>query len=871
MTHEHADFDAVASQLAAHRLVPSARPVLPARCNRNVRHFVRLYWDELPFVEMKDLPREPVARAIIVDTQHVQTLRGIGKKTAVEVIDHHAPRESLPAHWQVTIDEVGASTTLLCERLKDTRVRLTPIEATLLALGIYEDTGSLSYGTTTARDVYAAAWLIEQGAATDVVREFLHHALADDQIALYEQLLEKAETHLIEGHPVVIAAASAPEMVEEIATLAHKLRDVLDPSALFLLVHLGTHIQMVARSSVDAIDVGMVAEEFGGGGHGRAAAAIIRDTPLSEARNALLDALPRLVRPSVTVADLMSHGVQTLTPDTPARDAAALMRRYGYEGFPIVLNGEIAGLLTRRAVDRAMDHGLTGIKVSQIMEAGLVSVRPNASMGALQRIMMTSGWGQVPVVDDEGKILGVVTRTDLIKHLGHTRPAPRRRVEIIRRMEEALPPILVGLLRAIGKIALEQGLEVFVVGGSVRDLLLGQATIDLDFVVEGDAIRLTRALQERFGGDMRSHGRFGTGKWLIDEAVWRAVGEHLGEAVGDLARLPTHIDFVTARTEFYRTPTALPEVEQASIKHDLHRRDFTINTLAIRLNPQHFGQLLDFYGGEADLREGRLRVLHSISFYDDPTRILRAVRLEQRLGFQIEARTAQLIEDAIPLLEKVSGDRIRHEIEAVLAEAQPEDALCRLDELGILWALHPALRCDAWLRDGFAALRYAHQQPVWAEIGAGLDVEWAYFGVLAYRLDAAALHDVCRRIKVQRRTLDDLERLARIRDVMDKLAGDLRPSEVDRLLAETNDRILAAAWAAAPTAAARDHIVAYAREWRTIRPEIDGNALRARGLAPGPEFRRLLGALRTARLDGAIKTREEEEELLARLLEEEHR
>jgi tRNA nucleotidyltransferase (CCA-adding enzyme) len=260
--------------------------------------------------------------------------------------------------------------------------------------------------------------------------------------------------------------------VEESATLAHKLRDLLDPAAVFLLVDLGSHIQFIARSSVDAVDVGAIAEDFGGGGHGRAAAAILRDTSLSDALNAVLDALPRVIRPSTTVADLMSRGVRTLPPDTPARDAAALMRRYGYEGFPIVEDGQLIGLLTRRAVDRALDHGLTGIRVGQIMDAGDVSVRPSDSVAALQQLMMNSGWGQIPVVDRDGEITGVVTRTDLIKHLGHRRPMPRRRAEIVRRMEEALPALLMATVRVIGQIARQRDLNLYVVGGFVRDLLL---------------------------------------------------------------------------------------------------------------------------------------------------------------------------------------------------------------------------------------------------------------------------------------------------------------------------------------------------------------------------------------------------------------
>ena len=191
---------------------------------------------------------------------------------------------------------------------------------------------------------------------------------------------------------------------------------------------------------------------------------------------------------------------------------------------------------------------------------------------------------------------------------------------------------------------------------------------------------------------MRSHRRFGTAKWILPETL--APGDE--SARYGRAELPESLDFVTARTEFYEHPTALPTVERSSIKQDLHRRDFTINTLAVRLTPEHWGELLDFYGGRKDLEDGVIRVLHSLSFVEDPTRILRAARFEQRFGFRIEPRTEELIADARDLLDRVSAERVRHELELILAEAEPEHALGRLDDLGVLKKLHPQLACTGW-------------------------------------------------------------------------------------------------------------------------------------------------------------------------------
>jgi len=217
----------------------------------------------------------------------------------------------------------------------------------------------------------------------------------------------------------------------------------------------------------------------------------------------------------------------------------------------------------------------------------------------------------------------------------------------------------------------------------VRDLLLERPSPDFDLVVEGDAIALARSLARRFGGRVTGHARFGTAKWHL-----------AGHKDGEPSRLSVagldSIDLVSARTEFYTHPTALPTVERGSIKLDLHRRDFTINTLALRLDGRHYGELHDYWGGVDDLKAGLVRVLHSLSFVDDPTRILRAVRFEQRFAFCIEDRTMQLLLEARPLIDRLSGDRIRHELNHILATSYAPQVLQRMHNLGILSAIHRA-------------------------------------------------------------------------------------------------------------------------------------------------------------------------------------
>jgi tRNA nucleotidyltransferase (CCA-adding enzyme) len=854
LTHENTDFDALASLLGAAKLYPQAKPVVPRRPNRNLRDFLTLYWDELPFLQHDELPRGSIRRVILVDTQVLPHLKGMSRKTEVHIIDHHPLSRELGEGMSYSGGETGANATILVEQICEAKISPSPIEATLLLLGIYEDTGSLSYPTTTPRDLHCAAWLLEQGASLEVVNDFLHHPLTEEQRVLYNQLLENSQSFDFAGHSVVIATATVPDYVEEISTLAHRLRDIFDPAALFLLVEMDDHIQFVARSSSEAIDAAEIAAHLNGGGHGRAAAALIRGRTLADTRQQLLDLLQEHVKPTITVGQIMSYGVHTLSPETTVAEAEEMMRRYGHEGFPVVENGQVVGTLTRREIDKALHHRLGGAAIRLYMHKGDVSVSPEDSVAHLQQVMMGHGLGQVPVVED-GEVIGIVTRTDLIK-LWSTPPREHpRAAETAQLIERALPAPLLKVIRQASQTASQMGYSLYFVGGFVRDLLLGTPTLDIDLVVEGDAIKLARRLSRQIGGRVRSHTRFGTAKIIFDETQ------------SELS-VPS-IDFVAARSEFYEHPTALPQVERSSIKLDLHRRDFTINTLAIQLDPEHYGELLDFYGGEQDLENGLIRVLHSLSFIEDPTRMLRAARLEQRLGFKIEERTEELIGNALGLLDRVSGERIRHELYLIFQEAEPEKGLRRLEELGVLAQIHPALRCNDWLSGKYRQLREILEAGDWRPDSGQQASPLHYLALLTYRLIPEELETLIGRLKITRDDADRLREVSELRSTVPRMAErDLPPSTIYQLLAPYPAQSIFLMWVASDSALIRQRLELYHRRLQYVKPEIDGAWLQEKGVEPGPIYRQILGALRDAILDGQVSSLREEEALAEKLLAE---
>lgn len=864
LTHERTDFDGLASLLGAYLLDQNLIPVLPRQLNRNVEAFLNLYGVELPFVDPRDLTGEPIHSVCLVDTQAITSIKGMVKDLRVKVFDHHVRREDFPDDWEVTIRDTGATATIFVGAIQERDIPLTPVEATLLLLGIYEDTGSLTYTRTTAEDIFAAGILLERGASLNIVSDYINHPLSSAQQQVYEDLRANAESLIIHGHNLILAQADATDLEEELSSLAHKLRDLLDPDALFLLLTTSGGVQIVARSTNDHIDVSDVLAEFeSGGGHPRAAAALINGGKLPDIYRKLTEILPQYVKPAIRAKDIMSKDPQTLAPETPVEEVAEMMLRFGYEGYPVVEGNRILGLVTRRAVDRALAHGLD-VTAASIMEAGEVRVFPADSIEQIQDVMMESGWGQIPVVSSRSnKVVGIITRTDLIKILAPHKPSPGRQ-NLAARLENTLPKGRHALLEKIAEVAAERKIPLYIVGGFVRDLLLDTPSLDFDLVVEGDAIALAEAVREKLGGRVTSHSRFGTAKWFLDKEglVILDNTQEIKES------LPDALDFISARREFYTHPSALPTVARGSIKLDLHRRDFTINTLALRLDGAHYGELYDYWGGLADLRSQIVKVLHSLSFIDDPTRILRAVRYEQRYGFKLDSRTQELMLEAKELLKRVSGDRIRHEFDRILEEDLAASMMDRLAELTILTSIHPDLVWDEDLSGLIASLPSKKPPREWLleEDLKELPLKKSLFYIL-WLMRSPHSSKAAARLRLVSSLIEVVRQAALLRGELEGYA-ELKPSQVTVILDRLPKLAIYAVYLDTREASLKGILSHYLSSWQHIRTSISGRDLRESGLEPGPRYSEILTDLRNAWLDGEISSKKEEKSLLKQLLAE---
>lgn len=861
-SHERTDMDGLAAMYAASLLFPEHVPALPLKLNRNLQRFLALYKDEFPFVERATLQRRRVQELLLVDTQAIPPLKGMDARTTLHIIDHHAQRVETSERVAFEGRRTGATTTLLIERMRIADIVPGRLGLTLLLMGIYEDTGSLTYAVTTSDDAHAAAWLLEQGADLTLASQFLHHPLSPAQREVLGQLVADAQIHTIRGQAICIAQVRLDEYVDELSALVHQVMETYESDACLLLAEHRDEVQIIARSETDEVNVAQVLHTFGGGGHPRAAAARAESAHLPEVVAQLLQALEENVEPPTRVRELMSTSVHTLEPDMSIRDAAQLMRRYGHEGFPVVQGERLVGILTRSDVDRALHHRRGDQPLFSILHTGPLHVRPNDPIDTVQQVMIEHSLGQVPVVEN-GRFLGLVTRTDLIK-LWTPAASPSRADEMRDLLAETLPSALRDLLIVARDTANEMGYSLYIVGGYVRDMLLGTPTLDLDMVVEGDAIAMAQKLAPQIGGRVRSHSRFGTAKVILD---------------GDRPDgVPSALDFVTARTEFYERPSVLPQVERSSIKQDLYRRDFTINTMAICLDRTRFGELLDFYGGERDLRSKRIRVLHNLSFVEDPTRILRAVRFEQRLGFEIEDRTARLIDDAIELIDNVSGERIRHELYLMLNEDEPGRGLDRLSRLGVLERIHPALRVTRAMLPLFERVRgrfgeWADRWP--AEVHAlerdaddphPSALALCYLALLTSCLGEEALQALIARLRISGPEATFLRNVTALLDSARELeAAAMLPSSLYRHLSPYSQEARFVLSVLTESEIVRARVDHYEHHLARCRPAVDGHYLRELGVAPGAIYREIIERIRDALLDGQIRTVTEQQQMAQQL------
>ena len=819
------------------------------------------------FSKMKDVDLDQVTRLIVVDTRDRERIGPfknlLGKKgVEVHVYDHHLDVANPLKTDKSVIRKRGSCATLLYEELAERGIELSSEECTLMALGIYQDTHSLRSASTMPEDFQAVGQLVAMGADLNVVAEFVEARLNEEQRGVMNALIKNLEIHSINGVDVALCTASLDYYVGDLAVVVSRLMELENLNAAFALILLESQVYLIGRSRVEEVNVAYMAQEFGGGGHAQAAAASIRNLTLVQAREKLISVLDDKVGPLNRIKEVMHYPVISVKGGDTIEQTEKKMTRFNLNTLPVLSGKKPVGIITRQTVEKALHHKMSRHKTEEVMAHEFSVTTPEAHFKTIIPTIIEDRQKVVPVVNPKtGDLVGIVSRGDLLRILrqdlsqystGAYTPMIERGKGGVKHikslMVERLPKAIMSLLQTVAQLADSQGVSAYVVGGFVRDLLLDIDNYDMDIVVEDDGIRFAKALGKKLNAKVVSHQKFGTSVVCLPDG--------------------SKVDVATARTEYYKRPAALPTVEMSSIKSDLFRRDFTFNSLAVKLNGEDVFTLLDFFNGQRDLKDKVVRVLHNLSFVEDPSRAFRALRFEQRLGFQIGKQTESFIKNAVKkkFIEKLSGARLYNELVLILKEPNPLTCLLRMKELDLLQFIHPKVlkhKKDFGViesvQEVFSLSRIVH-------LVQDCDEGYVYLLAMLYSLDGREISRAATRLhlsqKQRRRIREDLDHCKSRLKIFKKKTKP-QPSEIYNLLSDLSPEAVLLLMAVSGSEQINKHILMFFTEYHdSARLSLTGDDLIHMGIQPGPVFKTVFQALRDARVNGLIHSREDEVSLV---------
>jgi tRNA nucleotidyltransferase (CCA-adding enzyme) len=406
------------------------------------------------------------------------------------------------------------------------------------------------------------------------------------------------------------------------------------------------------------------------------------------------------------------------------------------------------------------------------------------------------------------------------------------RVNLADLLKKSLDSALLDLIRRIADESSSLGFPLFLVGGSVRDLMLARPIVDIDLALEGDAIKLARALVKKYDGELTTHEKFFTATWTPQSSNSQI------------------LDLISARRETYPHPGALPTVTKSTIDDDLRRRDFTVNAMAIRLDGDGFGELHDPLGGQNDLESKIIRVLHPNSFMDDPTRIFRAVRYAMRYGFEIETETLKLINDeSLKVLTGLSGERLRHEFDLIFEEKEFSTTFAQLADLKVLSAIEAP-------KFNESSANMIDKLP---EESLGVQIDRVTLGYLLWLVNSPSttIQNLSQKLAYTAELTEVLVSASTLKQILPELRNG-KPSAWTFAI----EKFPLAAIYGVYLLTNEKPLLDFLSTWRHIKPVTTGDDLKARGLEPGPKFKEILTRLRAAWLDGEVRNVEEETRLI---------
>ena len=416
-THKNTDFDALASVIAATILYPDAIPVLPRNLNPNVKAFLSIHKDLFHVSTPDDVETSQVSRLIVTDVnkwERLDRLSSLRNRTDLEIFlwDHHTNEGNIEADF-VCQEPAGATVTLLVRQLRKEAKVLTPIQATLLLAGIYEDTGNLTFPSTGAEDAYAAGYLLDRKADLNIISTFLRPAYGEKQKNILFKMLQTARRVKINGHSVSINKVDIEGYVDSLAVVVRMYMDIINVDVAFGIFSAsdGGRCMVIGRSSVEGFDVGAITRSMGGGGHPSAGSALLKSVNPDAVEKWIKELIRGNQQASVQISDLMSFPVITVADDTPMEKVARILKDKGCTGLPVVKGKKLVGMISRRDFRKVKKESQLKAPVRAFMATHVLVIEPGKSPVQAARLMVKHDIGRLPVVEG-GRIIGIITRSD---------------------------------------------------------------------------------------------------------------------------------------------------------------------------------------------------------------------------------------------------------------------------------------------------------------------------------------------------------------------------------------------------------------------------------------------------------------------------
>ena len=862
-SHVNADFDAIASMLAAQKLYPGSVVIFPGSQEKSLRDFFISSVSYLFNMESpKNIDFSKTRTLVVVDTRQPHRIPAVAhllksKEVEIHIYDHHPDKKGDITGSITHVQPTGATVTLLARLIREKAIAISPEEATVMALGIYEDTGSFTFSVTTEADLLAAAFFLSCGANLNTIADLTAKEIRTDQVAWLNELLNEKISHTINGVEIHISTISSPGYISDIAAIVQMVMKIDNLDVFFAIVLMETKVNIIARSRIPEVDVGTILTAMGGGGHASAASAAISDKTLAQVEQELIEILKTHVTPISIARELMSTPALIIRDNMSCHDAGIMMTRCNVNALLVSSDDphHITGYITRQIIEKTGYHHLGHLPASEYMSTEISTISPRAGLMEIEARIMDEKQRLLPVMEND-RVIGVITRTDLLNYLVRrskdekasrhglvTTSHNAKQRNVCHLIKERLSPAINDLLMEIGTAGDAMGLNLFVVGGFVRDLLLYRKSEDIDVVVEGDGIDFAQKFIEKKGGRCNIHREFGTAVMVLPDGF--------------------KIDVASARTEYYNAPAALPTVEMSSIKRDMFRRDFTINTLAIRLNQKAFGTLIDFFGAQRDLKDKTIRTIHNISFVEDPTRVFRAIKFANRFDFTIGKMTQNLIRNAVKcdFFRKLSGRRVFSELQQILEEDNPIPAIETLKEYHLEKVIHPSLILDNTVIETLGAVQ---KVIAWHDL-LYIDTPcmgWAiYFMVMIRKCPYKVVQDICFRLRLSPSQIKMI--------LKDRLKAEERLYILEHRFPPSHSGLYAMVhifraehllyiMACTRSERVKKGVSLYYTQLKDIKPEIQGRDLIAMGLKPGPTFNTIIQSVLDEKLDGRLPDKEAE-------------